>query len=155
VYALRAVLERRCARLDVVPVADPATDLATGVLDALATGPDIVAVVSDGYENVYPGDLATVCATLPRVGVPTPVVFWHSTFSGSDDLTLRRPAPALPQRAFWHEGDFAGLVLWLLTQVRHPDGAQWFTVALRERLAAIERTIPMTVQTVRPEGSVQ
>ena len=75
--ALRRVLERRCARLDVVTVGGPdtplgPTDLATGVLDALATGPDLVAVVSDGYENTNPGDLARVMATPPRIDVTTP-----------------------------------------------------------------------------------
>jgi hypothetical protein len=140
VHALRAVLERRCARLTVVPV-EQATDLATGVLDALATGPDLVAVVSDGYENVYPGDLARVCATLPRAGIDTPVVFCHSTFGHSDDLTLRRPAPSLPQRAFWHEADFAALMLWLLAHARHADAERWLHEALLERLTKIEETI--------------
>jgi hypothetical protein len=140
VHALRAVFARRCERLTVVPV-EQATDLATGVLDALATGPDLVAVVSDGYENVYPGDLARVCATLPRAGINTPVVFCHSTFGHSDDLTLRRPAPSLPQRAFWHEADFAPLMLWLLAHARHADAGQWLHEALLERLTKIEETI--------------
>jgi hypothetical protein len=103
--ALRLVLQRRCARLVVVPVGGEAdgpggsTDLASGVLGAVAHAPDLIAVVSDGYENVHPGDLARVVASLPRVGMATPVVFCHSTFGHSDDLRLRRPAPGLPQRA--------------------------------------------------------
>lgn len=140
VHALRAVLQRRCARLSVTPV-EGATDLATGVLDALGTGPDLVAVVSDGYENVLAGDLARVCATLPRAGVRTPVVFCHSTFGHSDDLTLRRPAPGLPQRAFWHEADFGPLMLWLLAQA----GDTALYDALRDRLGAVERRLPTTM----------
>ena len=140
-HALQAVLARRCAALTVVPVQDGATDLASGVVDALATGPDLVAVISDGYENVLPGDLARVVATLPRVGVRTPVVFCHSAFGHSDDLTLRRPAPDLPQWTFWHEADFAPLMLWLLTNVRTTGTgtAPWLRDALRERLVAVER----------------
>jgi hypothetical protein len=138
-HALRAVLSRRCARLHVTTV-EGATDLATGVLDALGTGPDLVAVVSDGYENVLAGDLARVCATLPRVGVTTPVVFCHSTFGHSDDLALRRPAPRLPQRAFWHEADFGPLVLWLLAQSGHPA----LYDALRDRLGAVEERVTRT-----------
>jgi hypothetical protein len=148
VQALRAVLERRCARLTVTTV-EGATDLATGVLDGLATGPDLVAVVSDGYENRLGGDLARVCATLPRIGVATPVVFCHSTFGHSDDLTLRRPAPSLPQRAFWHEADFGPLVLWLLAQARHPA----LFDALRERLAAVEHRLTITTTTL--EGATR
>jgi hypothetical protein len=141
--ALRRVLERRCARLDVVTVGGPdapsgPTDLATGVLDALATRPDLVAVVSDGYENTNPGDLARVVATLPRIGVETPVVFCHSTYSHSDDLTLRRPVRAIPQRTFWHQEDFGPLLLWLLVQTRHADAPRWLRDALLDRLSTVE-----------------
>jgi hypothetical protein len=144
--ALRRVLERRCARLDVVTVGGPdapqgPTDLATGVLDALATRPDLVAVVSDGYENTIPGDLARVTATLHRIGVATPVVFCHSTYSHSDDLTLRRPVPALPQHAFWHQEDFGPLLLWLLLQARHAEAWRWLRAALIDRLSIVEGTV--------------
>jgi hypothetical protein len=144
--ALRRVLERRCGRLDVVTVGGPdaprgPTDLASGVLDALATRPDLVAVVSDGYENTNPGDLARVVATLPRIDVATPVVFCHSTYSHSDDLTLRRPAPAMPQRAFWHQEDFGPLLLWLLLQTRHPDAGHWLRGALIDRLSIVEGAV--------------
>jgi hypothetical protein len=146
--ALRLVLQRRCANLVVVPVGGgdddrpaAATDLATGVLDAFAHRPDLVAVVSDGYENVYPGDLARVTAALPRVGVDTPVVFCHATFGHSDDLALRRPAPGLPQRAFWHEADFAPLMLWLLAHTPGAAARDALRAALLQRLAAVEGRI--------------
>jgi hypothetical protein len=144
--ALRRVLEHRCARLDVVTVGGPdtprgPTDLATGVLDAIATQPDLVVVVSDGYENTNPGDLARVMATLPRIGVATPVVFCHSTYSHSDDLTLRRPAPSMPQRAFWHQQDFGSLMLWLLLQARHPEAPRWLRDALLHRLSIVEEKV--------------
>lgn len=144
-HALRAVLERRCARLNVTLVDGGATDLATGVLDALGAGPDVIAVVSDGYENVLAGDLARVCATLPRIGVSTPVVFCHSAFGHSDDLSLRRPAPSLPQRAFWHEADFGPLVLWLLAQAKNTALSEALCDALRDRLVAVERAFTATV----------
>ena len=142
--ALRRVLERRCDRLVVVPVGtDEApqaggTDLATGLLDALATRPDLVAIVSDGYENTYPGDLARVVTTLPRVGETTPIVFCHSTFGHSDDLSLRRPAPDLPERVVWHEADFGPLLLWLLAHTGTAAADEALRAGLRLRLAAIE-----------------
>ncbi len=145
--ALRMVLERVCDRLVVVPVGgtepEPsgATDLATGLLDALEQRPDLVAVVSDGYENDQPGDLARVAATLPRLGVATPVVFCHSTFGHSDDLRLRRPAPLLEQRAFWHEADFAALVLWLLARTGTGAAEVAYRQALLARLAAYETVL--------------
>ncbi|MFD0690055.1 VWA domain-containing protein [Actinomadura fibrosa] len=141
--ALRMLLGEICDRLEVVEVGGDeraprgATDLATGVLDALAAGPDLVAVVSDGYENLFPGDLARVVATLPRAGVTTPVVFCHAMFTGSDDLRLRRPAPALPQRGFWHQDDFAELLPWMFGHCA--AGAPWLRSALHTRLDALDR----------------
>jgi hypothetical protein len=150
--ALRMVLERRCERLDVVPVGGVGdlpggpTDLATGVLDAAAPRPgtprpDAIAVVSDGYENVYPGDLARVVASLPRVGITAPVLFCHSAFGHSDDLAGRRPAPGLPQRAFWHEADFASLVLWLLAGTPTARAGQAMRAELTRRLSIVEASI--------------
>ncbi|QXJ19595.1 VWA domain-containing protein [Actinomadura graeca] len=141
--ALRMVLSQVCARLEVVEVGGDeraprgATDLAMGVLDALGTGPDLVAVVTDGYENLFPGDLARVAATLPRAGVTTPVVLCHALFTGSDDLALRRPAPSLPQRGFWHQDDFAELLPWMLGHCA--AGAPWLRAALRARLDDLDR----------------
>ncbi|GAA4070528.1 MULTISPECIES: hypothetical protein [Actinomadura] len=141
--ALRMVLSQVCDRVEVVEVGGDervprgATDLATGVLDALAAGPDLVAVVSDGYENVFPGDLARVAATLPHVGVTTPVLFCHAMFTPTDDLTLRRPAPALPQRGFWHQDDFDELLPWMFGHCA--AGEPWLRTALRTRLDALDR----------------
>ncbi|GLZ11850.1 hypothetical protein Acsp04_20850 [Actinomadura sp. NBRC 104425] len=141
--ALRMVLSRVCDRLEVVEVGGDervprgATDLATGVLDALAVGPDLVAVVSDGYENVFPGDLARVAATLPHAGVTTPVLFCHAMFTRTDDLTLRRPAPALPQRGFWHQDDFDELLPWMFGHCT--AGEPWLRAALHARLDALDR----------------
>ncbi|MEU8801837.1 hypothetical protein [Spirillospora sp. NPDC048819] len=141
--ALRMVLSQVCARLEVVEVGGDeraprgATDLATGVLDALGADPDLIAVVSDGYENVFPGDLARVVATLPHAGITTPVVFCHALFTGSDDLALRRPAPSLPERGFWHQDDFAELLPWMFG---HCDaGAPWLRAALHARLDVLDR----------------
>ncbi|WP_165964666.1 VWA domain-containing protein, partial [Actinomadura sp. KC216] len=140
--ALRMVLSQVCARLEVIEVGGDeraprgATDLATGVLDALGTDPDLVAVVSDGYENTFPGDLARVAVSLPRAGVTTPVVFCHAQFTAGDDLRLRRPAPALPQRGFWHQDDFAELLPWMLGHC--PAGAPWLRTALHARLDALD-----------------
>ncbi|WP_433323269.1 hypothetical protein [Spirillospora sp. CA-294931] len=143
--ALRMVLSEVCRRLEVVEVGGQeriprgATDLALGVLDALGTAPDLVAVVSDGYENLFPGDLARVVATLPRTGVTTPVVFCHPMFTAGDDLTLRRPAPALPQRGFWHQDDFAELLTWMFGHCA--AGEPWLRAALHRRLDALDREI--------------
>ncbi len=120
--ALKLVLKQCCSNLQVytvgdrneIPIPSGSTDLAGALLDALESQPDMVAIVSDGYENAYPGDLARVAATLPQAGIQTPVVFCHSKFTKSDDLTWRRPATNLPQLEFWHQDDFEPLMVSLL-----------------------------------------
>ncbi|UFS99865.1 hypothetical protein [Nocardia huaxiensis] len=128
--ALRLVLARVCAELAVVEVgADQAgpTDLAMGVLDALAQSPDLVVVVTDGYENRMPGDLARVAATLPGIGVRTPILLCLATFTASDNRSLRDPAPALPHESFWHQDDFGALLPWLFAH--SPHGGDWIRTA--------------------------
>ncbi|MGW0199443.1 VWA domain-containing protein [Nonomuraea sp. NPDC003201] len=119
-------------RLTAVETVDGATDLATRLLDALDTRPDLVVIVTDGYENVLPGDLARVAATLPRAGVTTPVVLCQATFTAGDDLTLRDPAPQLPRQPFWHQDDFAGLLPWLFGHCA--PGRDWIRTAMLSRL---------------------
>jgi hypothetical protein len=97
------------------------------VLDALGTGSDLVAIVTDGYENTFPGDLSRVAATLPRAGVTTPVLLCQAMFSRSDDLTYRTPAPELPRRRFWHQDDFAELLPWMFAHCA--PGRAWIRAA--------------------------
>lgn len=138
--ALRLVLGHVCEHLTVIEVgasqAGP-TDLATGLLDALAVPvsehglpPGLIAIVTDGYENRLPGDLARVAATLTALGHRTPILLCHAMFTGSDDRALRDPAPNLPSMGFWHQDDFAALLPWLFAH--SPAGADWIrTTALR------------------------
>ncbi len=123
--AFKLVLEKCCKDLKVytvgssseaIPQPEGATDLALNLLDALAESPDLVAIVSDGYENVFAGDLQRVVATLPKIGITTPIVFCHNKFSSKDDLTQRRPATNLPELEFWHQNEWEGLLLTLFAQ---------------------------------------
>ena len=144
--AFRRVLEQCCSRVRVFQVGGSGnpprpegdSDLATALLDALESAPDVVAIVSDGYENNLKGDLARIVASLPAAGIETPVVFCHSKFGGKDDLDLRRPVPTLPELEFWHQQDFAD-VLWLLfAHARPPMGEAFVRTELRKRLECLE-----------------
>jgi hypothetical protein len=147
--ALKLVLEKCCPNLQVyfvggsgeLPVPEGETDLAMAVVDALLSEPDLVIIVSDGYENVYPGDLARVAATLPRLGAETPVVFCHSKFTDRDDLSLRRAAPNLPQLEFWHQDDFSELLLNLFSRVRSSLAEECFKEFLLRKLDCFEREL--------------
>jgi len=145
--AFRVVLERTVQRLTVHAVGGSAlgsgaTDLATTVLDALepqgdGKAPDVVLVVSDGYENRYAGDLARVTAALPQAGIRTPVVFCQSKFTAQDDLALRTPAPDMPATGFWHEADFPETLLHLYAGLG--PGPACLHAYLTERLERAER----------------
>jgi hypothetical protein len=140
-HAFRLVLERCCPRLTVhavggageLPRPEGDTDLATALLDALEGDPDVVAIVSDGYENLQGGDLARVAASLPAAGVTTPVIFVHSKFTDKDDLALRRPAPRLPELEFWHQDDFPNVLWSLFAASRPPHGEAFLARQLRQR----------------------
>jgi hypothetical protein len=124
-----------------LPMPEGNTDLAVAVLDALESEPDLVAVVSDGYENVYPGDLERVVDALPRAGVQTPVVFCHSKFTNLDDLTLRRPAQNLPQLEFWHQDDFEELLLSLFLMATGSGGEECLREFLLDKLYKVEKEL--------------
>ena len=149
--ALQRVLAQNCAELrvyqvggagsDRLPWPASATDLAENLVGALEREPDVVAIVSDGYENVYGGDLARVVATLPQIGVRTPVVFCHRKFSHSDDLTFRRPAPALPEIEFWHQNDFEDVLLRLFSAAQDDASGNGVRQFLRAKLDRVEREV--------------
>jgi hypothetical protein len=158
IQALRLVIQACCPGSSVFtaggdgatalpPFPQGDTDLVTPLLDALETDPDLVAIVSDGYENVALGDLARVVATLPQVGVTTPVVFCHSKFTDQDDLALRRPlvAPAVEELEFWHQDDFADLLWALFSRARGDRGRDVLRTFLRDRLARLEKENPPCV----------
>ena len=147
--ALRLVLERCCSNLHVYQVGgigDPprpagATDLSSAVLDALADEPDVVAIVSDGYENVFGGDLSRIVASLPATGVETPVVFCHSKFTDKDALELRRPASTLPEIEFWHESDFHSVLVSIFSAARGDVGRGFTRDYYLESLSQREKEV--------------
>jgi hypothetical protein len=148
--ALRLVLQRCCADLRVhtvggtggPPRPEGATDLATALLDALEEQPDVVAVVTDGYENLAEGDLARVAAALPAAGCDVPVIFCQSQFTHKDDLSMRQPAPRLPALSFWHEVDFAPLLRRLFASAAGKTGPEYLREHLRWRLEKMETEVP-------------
>ena len=147
--AFQLVLERCCERLHVHPVGGSETpprpsgetDLASAVLDAVEDNPDVVAIVSDGFENVQGGDLARVVASLERLGIDIPIVFCHCKFSQKDALDLRRPAPALSELEFWHEQNFEGVIESLFSTARGDAGRRFLRNRLIENITRREQEV--------------
>jgi len=145
--ALKLVLEQCCNKVkvyqvggtvDELPIPQGYSDIATSVLDAAKGNPDVIAIVSDGYENIYPGDLSRVVASLPQIGIETPIVFCHSKFTKQDDLELRRPSTNLPQLEFWHQEDFKNLLFSLMSIVGEKSEAS-LREFLLEQLSQFEK----------------
>lgn len=140
--ALARVLARACPELRVFQVGghgdpprpDGATDLASALLDAAACSPDVIAVVTDGYENRFAGDLADVAKALS-----IPVVVCQSKFTFKDDLLLRSPAPGLPEIGFWHENDFHDVLVALVSRAQPALASRFLRDALCARLSSIEK----------------
>lgn len=89
-----------------LPLPAGETDLASAFLDAVESQPDLVIIVSDGYENRMHGDLNFVLKSIPEESAAIPAVFIHSMFTHKDSLEKRRPTTQLPELYFWHENDF-------------------------------------------------
>jgi len=145
--ALKLVLEQCCSNRQIyavggsgsIPQPNGNTDLASALVDALENQPDVVAIISDGYENHYSGDLARVAATLPQLGIETPVVFCHSKFTNKDDLSWRQPTPVLPQLEFWHQDDFESLLMSLFSQANPSLSEPCLREFLLKKLARVRR----------------
>jgi len=154
--ALALVLGRCCPTLRVYqvggegepPAPRGATDLANALLGALEGGPDVVAIVTDGYENRLGGDLARVIASLPGAGIRTPVVLCHSKFTAKDVLVLRRPVKDVPEVEFWHEDDFPRVVETLVSLAGGQQGIDFLASRLSGRLEELEKELkPWTRKT--------
>ena len=147
--ALKMVLQRCCKELNVHQVGgvgDPphpegSTDLAGALLDALADDPDIVAIVSDGYENDQSGDVRRVVVTLSNIGLDIPIVFCHSKFTDKDSLECRRPASELPELEFWHEQDFNNVLHSLFSMARGEAGKGFVRKHMTTELERWEREV--------------
>lgn len=135
---LRAALERVCDRLEVIetgPGPQGIADPATGVLDALETGPrgpDLVAVVCSG---ALPGDPARLAAALPGAGITAPVAVCRALPAGADPAP--RPAvPYPPHRVIGERDAAAALLPWMLAHCA--AGTSWLRTALHARLDDLE-----------------
>ena len=127
---------RRC------PTPRAGTDLASGRrLRRWVERPDLIAVVTRRVREHVPGRPGPGRGhAAAGSGVDVPVVCCLAAFGHSDDLTLRRPAPARagsgrsgtrPTSARWCCGCWC-------RRARPRETGAWLTAALRDRLAALE-----------------
>ena len=99
--ALTQVLEKRTSNMKIVqvgnqrdtefPQAQGVTNLAEGLLEAVAYQPDAVLVISDGYENVEQGDAQMVLQGLKNLGINIPCVHILPAFTVREAYEHRQP----------------------------------------------------------------
>lgn len=157
--ALVAVLARVCSKplvfrvggatsdiADGIPFPSGPTDLASTLIDAASCAPDVIAIVTDGYENSRRGDLAQVAQALPRAmgGVEIPIVVCQSQFTHKDDLHLRS-IPSLQEVGFWHEDDLGDVLFALAARMSPHTASTYMRHALEARLSGLEKeALPWT-----------
>jgi hypothetical protein len=79
------------------------TDLAGAVLEAARTNPEVILIVTDGYENCRTGDVADVAAGLARICPALQIFQVVPRFTPAEDLASRRLAEAIPLLPIDHE----------------------------------------------------
>ncbi|MDO4568970.1 MAG: hypothetical protein Q4D38_01135 [Planctomycetia bacterium] len=130
-FAFALVLKRVCKELAIIQVGGTqetypkpmgVTDLASAYIRALQSEPDLVVIVSDGYENSQDGDLELALSIVPEECAGIKTAFCHSMYSEFDKLEFRRPVSGLPEFRFWHEDDFPLVCSSLFSLVSGAEG---------------------------------
>jgi len=121
--ALARILESRVRRVSVhqvggsvgteghdLPSPQGATDLASALLTAAREAPQVALVITDGYENVRPGDAAQVAEGLRRLGHDIPIYQVVPLFAAGERLAQRRLGAPIQTLVTMHEGDVRELL---------------------------------------------
>jgi hypothetical protein len=82
--------------LDVLPRPQSATDLAMALLQVAAQGPQLILLLTDGYENVRQGDTAQIVQGMRQLGLTTPIYQVAPLFTLAENLAQRRLGEAIP-----------------------------------------------------------
>jgi hypothetical protein len=128
--ALTRLLQARCTQVTVhgtVPGVSPVEapsfprprgvgDLAKAVLAAARTSPQVIFVITDGYENRREGDVAEVVRGVRQLDLGIAVYQVVPLFSTSEDLSHRRLSDSVPLLALEHEDEVVELAAHVASQ---------------------------------------
>jgi hypothetical protein len=78
------------------PKASGTTCLAPALIEAVKQSPDLIILISDGYENVEQGDAAMVLKGLKQLGIKIPMFHIIPAFTEREKITDRLPLPSCP-----------------------------------------------------------
>jgi hypothetical protein len=78
------------------PKASGTTCLAPALIEAAKQSPDLIVLISDGYENVEQGDAAMVLKGLKQLGIKIPMFHIIPAFTEREKIADRLPLPECP-----------------------------------------------------------
>jgi hypothetical protein len=129
--AFERVMQVKCAELRVYtvggfgwpPAPEGATDFGRALLDALEGDPELIVLVTDGYENLNQGDTARILASLPALGLAIPVVCCRTRPEPRSPEFTATATDFLPTFALHGEQEFEA-ALHILALIRTPEAAR-------------------------------
>jgi hypothetical protein len=119
-----------------VPLPQGATDLATALVAAAREEPQVLLVITDGYENVRPGDAAQVAAGLQRLGRDIAIYQIVPLFAAGERLTQRRLGAPIQTIPVTDEHDVCELLARILLTTRESVSPQEEHEILQDLLVA-------------------
>lgn len=87
------------------------TAIAPALIEAVKCQPDVIILISDGYENVEQGDSAMILAGFEQLGIQIPMLHIIPAFTERDRIEKRQPFPNCP--TFLETGQRGFLATWL------------------------------------------
>ncbi len=87
------------------------TSIAPALIEAVKQQPEVVILISDGYENVEQGDTAAMFAGLKQLGIQIPMLHIIPAFTERDKIENRQLLPDCP--TFLETGERGFLSTWL------------------------------------------
>jgi hypothetical protein len=151
--AFSSVLAKCCDKLSVfghrlqledaseLPRPSGPSDLALPLCEALRSEPDIVLILTDGYENQHFGDLDRVLAAKERIGNDTPVLLGLCTFTSFDEVQQKLPTSRVPWMRIWHQAQLERLQLELSVMTNSDAGLAALREYMLMQLTRIEQAI--------------
>jgi hypothetical protein len=86
-----------------LPVPQGAADIATALIEAARTAPQLILVITDGYENVRQGDAAQIVRGINQLGRTLPVYQVVPQFTAAENLAQRQLGENIPVFPVAHE----------------------------------------------------
>ncbi|HET8846205.1 MAG TPA: vWA domain-containing protein [Ktedonobacteraceae bacterium] len=97
-----------------LPRPEGVADLAQALLKAARDDAQIVLLLTDGYENLRPGDVAQVVDGLRQSGYTAPIYQVVPVYAQAENLSLRRLSENVPLLPIGHEEQLGEILMYIM-----------------------------------------